>query len=237
MAKIELLSTWLDVVQLVPGLWDKDTVTFTVCNKSQILGAIKSADDSIRSSLRKIYPNLSVAPWYKPPISDKNNGNTESYIIPNLTIGASAVTEVFTINFINTLSFSITGDISGAQAVGSISSEYAVPGVITIPTAAWSGTFDTDYQFYISLFASDPLIAKISAKLAAAEILDSVMSDQVPNSTDVIEKYRSWANDQLEALRDQEIYLSSDPIAVNLTPERTFYNIDNKGMDVTEYIE
>lgn len=242
MAKLELFSTWLDVIQLVPGLWDKSTVSFAVVNKSQILQAIKGVDNEIKSQLRNVYSTLLTTPWYKPPISDGENDNNESYISPILTIEKFAITEVLTLKFITPVApavnaFTVTGDISGVLTAGSTANDYIIANVITIPKEAWIGTFEIGDQFYISLFASDPLINNISSRLAAAEILDSIMTAQVPNSTDVIEKYRSYANDRIEQLKDKQAYLLADPITINLDPESVPYNIDSLGHDITEYAE
>jgi hypothetical protein len=236
---VELLSTWKDIVDLIPQLWDKDTrELISAKSKQDLLVAIVAADHQIRAELSGVYNDMTgIATWYKPPVNDPGNHNSASCLLPNLTLGTGLKTEVITLTFNSASSFIAFGDFSGPLGSGSKSSTFSCS-TLSIPASAWYGTHSSGDIVYIRTYLSDPRICDAaSAPLAAANVLDSIYTDQIPNSLDTSNKFRQQAIGFLKRLNAQAAGLEKPAIAVDLTPEKIDYNVNEAGFDISEYQE
>lgn len=235
---MELLSTWRDIVDLIPQLWDSENrQLINLKSKQDLMVAIMAADNTIKGELGRIYSDFSASSaWYKPPVNEQGNNNKASSLLPLLTLGADVKTEVITLTFNNASGFTAVGDLSGSLGTGSKYTTFSTS-TLTIPSSAWFGTHSFGDIVYIRTYLSDPTVAdSCSAPLAAANVLDSIYTDQIPNSLDTSNKYREMAMRVIGRLREQRAYLQKPPIEVDLSYEKINYDISPTGEDQTEYL-
>lgn len=236
---MELFSTWKDIVDLVPQLWDKENrKLISSKTKQDLMAGILAADNAIKGELEGIFEDFSaVVAWFKPPVSDPDNHNSEACLLSGITLNSLAKTEVVTLTFNNASAYAAFGDFSGALGTGSRYSDFTCT-TLNIPASAWYGNFQAGDLVYIRTYLSDPTIADaVSAPLAASNVLDSIYTDQIPNSVDTSNKYRQQAMRYIGRLRSQEAGLQKHPIEVDLTPEAVNYTITDAGEDTTEYLD
>jgi hypothetical protein len=230
-------TTYWDVVERAPQLFDSDTGTFPVKKPSQIRGAIEEIGAEVESALKRLYSNLSTSAWIKSPIYGARNSSPHSELLPTITPGASAVTEVFTLEFTSTTAFSVKGDRTGVLSSGTTGSTYT-SSYINIPNTAWVGTFLPGDLFYVRTYISERLIESICSRLTAAKLLESVYTDQQPNQVGTVDSLRRDAKADINDLLDQSKVLGKEPLKVSsdLEYEEVNYSVDELGNDVTTYL-
>lgn len=238
------MTTWLDVILIIPQYFDFTTGRFNNISKGRIIKFIERAQAYITTELRPFYSNLNIdTPRYfnECLLSNKN---------PDFVLNTSGIsnvtkfTQVYSINFIAgssgavlTTTVNIVPDFE-TEVIGNISSSITLP-KMTLGTGCWnSQTFNTGDIVYLATYTYEETLSTLCAKLAAAYILDATSNSQLsadgPNSQGLkaeVEKLLEKIKDPFaEMLEVSQKTHDDNPIAVH-------YDIDEFGNDNTEYNE
>jgi hypothetical protein len=206
-----LLCTVFDVVDKIPQLYDKDDDVYAPLTLVNMRNVILESDGRLRSALRRWYGTdltSGITPWAKIPerkrlgrFSDANDNTSDAELLPWITVGASAITELWTLTFTSTTAYTITGAISGSQGTGSTSSDSAsTNGYITVPSANWSGTPANNDVYWVRVYDVEAQIVELSSLLAASAILADNTTEYVPNQSEASLGYLARARAILKAL-------------------------------------
>jgi hypothetical protein len=248
----QLLCTELDVTDLAPQLYQSgESNEYPVLSLAQVRAQVAKTDGQIRSALRQLYgSDLTISPWAASP--EAKSTNTGTGVLSDATIGASAITELWTITFSSTTAFSVSGALSGGQGSGTTGSAFtSTNSYLVIPTANWSGTPAASDKFYVRVYEVDALLVDCSAHLAAAVVLQAQYTEQNPNASAAAAQYVAYVWGQgatrdtpkviglLQRLMDSHsgIELSKGMSTRNLDPIQVDWEISDEGEDVTNYAE
>jgi len=249
-------STYKDVIDLIPQLYEEtedsaDSIAintvYPILNTQRMNNYIRGNDGKIRANLIKVYgTNLTVTPTYTIPEPNFNNVGSQEFNFLNasgaqLNLNATTTkTDVISINFTNDSgAFSVTSQLYGNQGTGDTATTFtATNSCIQFDSTFWSGSgAKTNDRFYIKTYNVDQILVDISSMLAAAQILNSVYTESIPNRSMTSGSYKKQAMESLTQLRDMDIYLSKDINSINLDPIQVDYEIDDLGNDVTNYAD
>jgi hypothetical protein len=246
--KPRLFCTALDVVRLNPDVSssiDISNTDFTDATQpitvDEIEAKILAAKGPIHQNLNIIYASsaLRTTPWTG-VVAKKYNSSTTGKLWAALA-GSNAHTELWKIIFTATKAFTVEGTKSGVQVTGSTGATYTLTGDIQIGTNMWSGTFATGDALYVPIYDTYPELVEISAKLAAAYVLQGIYTQGVPNEQDQSIKYERQAISYLKRLTrpdaDDGLSLGGRPSSLALESLAAPYKIDEFGDDKTKYYD
>lgn len=237
---LALLSTADDIVDIIPELFDSDNESW-VRTKTEIRNAIYTQDGALRSALRLQYgTDLTCTPWGTFP--KPNSSNTGDGVLSEITVAALAITEVWTLTFTSTTAFTIAGDLSGDQGTGSTGTDsVSTNAYVTIPSANWSGTPATGDIFTIRTYDIEAALVDLSSKFAAAHLLDTIFTQEVPNASEASKRWRSDAQSKLDGYLNSESgkggSLEVGFVSRDLSPAQVLprYIINDLGEDSSDY--
>lgn len=240
-----LMTTWLDVVTIIPNYFDWNTGRFQNFTKGKVLKFIKDAQSVIESELRPYYGNnldINIARLYSECLLSNSNPD---FILNHsgITI-TSNFTQIYTIAFveqvqgdISTTKFEVRPD-TGDVIIGTTTVALTLP-QLTLGTSCWgTETFIVGDKVFLSVQHYETLLSILCAKLAAAYILEQTANSQLstdgPNAqnlkSEVMEMLKSVKDPFAELLLIKQMAQDTNPVAVH-------YDIDKYGTDNTIYIE
>lgn len=235
---LELLSTTLDTLDLVPQLFDEDASKW-VRTLTEVRNSIYLQDGFLRSALRDKYgEDLTIDPWASFPIPDESNQGDSN--LTAITVSNDGITEVWTLAFTSATDYTIEGDISGSQGTGKTNLDSSsTNGYVTIPAANWSGTPQSGDKINIRTYNIEPAIIELSSKFTAAYLLSTIYTQEVPNASEAAELWKTNAQGKLEKYLDPtdpselEIgYIGRDLSTIQVLPK---YIISDLGEDESDY--
>jgi len=244
--KLDAISTYMDIVNLIPQLQDKDTGSFPVLSEQEIRDIILLNDAQLRSELSGMYgTNLElVNSRLATPIASPSNTSSGTVLLTNpdhtykLNIAdhTLAYSQVYKFTFTTTTAFDISSELSGAQGSGSTTNPSVTSdGVLSIPISCCNGPFATDDVFYIKVYKYEGMLVHLSALLASNYILNTIYTEEVPDASATAAKYDQMYRRLRRSLTVGDIFLEKDTIARNLDPVQVDYEIDDNGRDITNY--
>jgi len=244
--KLDAISTYMDIVNLIPQLQDKDTGSFPVLSEQEIRDIILLNDAQLRSELSGMYGTdlaLTASRIAQPIPSSINTGIgvlnlTDATFANEITITSSdnAWSQVYKVVFTNATTVDIYSDLTGGQETGSIAvAQNTIDGVLSIPPEVWAGSFATDDIFYIKVYKYEGMLVHLSALLASNYILNTIYTEEVPDASATAAKYDQMYRRLRRSLTKGEIFLEKGTIARNLDPVQVDYEIDDNGRDITNY--
>ena len=228
------------MIDLIPQLYDESSDTYPIKSLIEIRNYILTSDGVIRSKLKRVYgSDLTTTPWSKIPEPNPNNGG-DAILSPFITVSSDAITEVWTLTFTSSTEFTISGSISGSQGTGSTTSDSSSSnGYITIPSSKWSGTPSVGDVFYIRVYNVEQTLVELSAKRAAATILNSIYTEFVPNQSETARRLLEEVDEVLNKLVDPNSpdELSIGRLAPDLDPLQLLpgYWVSDEGEDISKY--
>lgn len=243
---LDAISTYMDIVNLIPQLQDKDNGTFPVLSEAEIRDIILLNDTQLRSELSGQYgtdlalSDSRVATPIPSPVNTStgilqltNADFTKEIKIASSTLGYS---QVYKILFTSATAFAISSELSGAQGNTTTSSDITTTdGVLTIEKECWNGTFTTDDVFYIKVYKYEGMLVHLSALLTSNYILNTIYTEEVPDASATAAKYDQMYRRLRRSLTEGEIFLEKGTIARNVGPIQVDYEIDDNGRDITNY--
>lgn len=243
--KPRLFCTALDVVRLNPDIsssLDISNTDFTDSTQpitlDEIEAKILDAKGAMHQHLNIVYGSaaLRTTPWAGIVAKAYNLSSTGK--LWAVTANANAHTELWKITFTSTNAFTVEGSKSGVQVVGSVGAEYTLTNDITIATNMWSGTFASGDKLYAPVYDTHSSLKEISAKLAAAYVLQGIYTQGVPAEQDQSIKYERQAINYLKRLTRPDapdgLYLGGRPTSLALESLPRPYNVDQYGNDKTK---
>jgi len=248
MALRENLCTPLDVRNL------SEYITTQVRSNSRIIQFIQKEDPIIISALRNTYPNgtadflNSDGVWNGPPqelypYTDETTGetvrNSGDIALSDINPTTSAVTELWTITFIDTSRYNVYGTVSGDKGSGNTKANFSCT-QIDIPLANWSGAAVADDVLYVATYRFDPLVVALSAKLSTAVAIMSVFEGV---SEEMAAEGRRMYTAAMDLLRRMQRPYADDGLRLgtfstrDISPEGIEYKIDSYGIDISQYAD
>lgn len=240
------ISTYLDVIDLVPHLKDDDNIGVHkfVFSPLQLREKILENDSEIRGILRPLYgSNLEMPPYIANPVPNKEN-SSQGTLLPRtnqVKIELNPSIEdvhVYKIRFTGTTEFEVESELTGTQGQGQISDQFNTDdGFLTIPSQVWKGAFEAQDVFYIKVYHNEKILILLSALLAAIDSLSAVYAEQSPNLSSAAQAYQERYGKIIEKILNQDIKLEGKVgvESVNLDPIQVDYEISELGIDVTNY--
>lgn len=238
-----LLCTERDVLDLIPQLYDESTDTWSVYSARRLRGFILRSDGIIRTALRATYGadlTSGITPWASIPETDEDNDAGSGELLPDITVDADAITEVWTLTFTSTTEYNIVGSLSGSQGTGATGSDSAsTNGYITVPTANWSGTFAIGDVFYVRTYDIEAAVVEMSALMASGVVLQSRYTEFVPNRSEISREYMEEARKRVDQVTDGDspYALEVGRSARDIDPIQVDWEIDAYGNNITDYAE
>ena len=248
MPVLEAISTYIDIVDLIPQLTDSDDVKkFTVLKPVQIRAMILRNDEQLRSQLELMYGTaLASTPRVHQPTPDDDNTGDATLLVQDSGTGnvvsvleSSEVlySQVYEIKFTDAAAFDVKSELSGNQGSGSTAAEYTTADTfLTIPKECWNDTPIADDIFYVRVYNYSGMLVHLSSLLTAAYILDTVYTEEVPDASAAAGRYTRLYNSLIKALQSGKIKLSDNEVlARDIDPIQVDYEIDDFGRDITNY--
>lgn len=231
-------STSMDIRRISP------LITGDVMQDERLWEFCSDADSFMVTALLPNYLSesaLTDTPYASTPVPDENNKGTGRLLGDLIVVSALAITEQWEIRFTTSSAFVVTGSSSGSQGTGNVSTEFTSTNErIVIPIAAWSNTdrIQADDIFRFATCNVFRILRTISAYKATALALQSLFSQNLINSEVESGKWMKHAEDILNKMTgdDPQYKLSTFPNR-NLDPIGIAYNIDEFGMDVSDYAD
>ncbi len=241
--KKESISVYLDIVSLIPQLYDDESFALTVMSKQEIRDLIVRNDQQLRSELAPFYgTSLSGTPNISTPIP--RYGNTESGVLlvtdgtNDLTIseGSTVYSQVYEIKFTSSTAFSVTSDLTGAQGTGSTASNFTTTDTfLAINSSLWSGSFFAGDVHYIKVYNYEGMLVHMSSLLTANYILNTIFTEESPDASATAEKYDRLYRRLIRSLKNGTVFLEKGLTQRDINPIQVDYEIDQYGRDVTYY--
>lgn len=242
--KQDAICTYLDVVDLVPQLYDDEDQNFPVLSPEAIREMIIRNDSQLRGELRPYFGDSisTTTPYAVTPIARYGNSAAGKLLLTNgtnditVSTGASIYTQVYKISFTSTTAFSVEGDLTGAQGTGATSGNFTTSDTfVTINSALWSGTFFNGDVHYLKIYNHEHLLTHLSALLTAQYILDTIYTEEVPDASATAEKYGEKYKQTIRMLRNGTAFLEKGLTNRDINPIQVDYEIDEYGNDATKY--
>ncbi len=241
------ISNFLDVVDLIPQLYDPEENKFNVLSEIEIRSLITRTDTRLKNELRPYYGSTltTSTPYATSPVPRFGNTQTGNLLLENaagtetLTVSSSlSNTQVYTITFTSTTAFSVSSDLTGANGTGSTASDFTTTDTfLTIPTELWNGSFFNGDVHYIRVYTHESALVQLSALLAANQVLNTIYTEEVPDASASAEKYLEQYQRQVRALQRGEAFLEKGLSTRDINPIQVDYEIDEYGVDATDYPE
>jgi len=217
-----------------------------VVSDAEIEQAIMMADGLIRLALSTLYSESSFllsTPIAGVVIPSKSNTTRPNRArLQGVQAGSAAITEQWTIRFDTIVtavkSFTVYGSFSGTQGTGNVSTDFtSTNSKLTISKNGWwfveSGVeFATYDELYVATYDVDPRIVYVSSRLAAADVLRSLLSDAAPNTSKFVSEIESQAKSMLAKLSSGEISLVQTTGVFD--PDAYAHEISTVGTRVTD---
>lgn len=222
------------------GLALNDPYEAEVASIPEIESHILQADGEIRITLASLYAEsdfLLTAPIAGMPMASLGNETKENVArLYAVLAGTSAITELWAIEFDQTApnTFSVRGTFSGSQGNGSTGATFTSTNTdLVIESGFWwllddEVKFQKNDKFYVTTYDVKPEIMNISAKLASASLLRSVLSQASQEDAAFIRNLEKAARDMLKKLLDGTMRLTAYP--AELEPDAYAYHIDSTGL-------
>tara|TARA_R110000851_G_scaffold73733_3_gene162618 strand:- start:1174 stop:1947 length:774 start_codon:yes stop_codon:yes gene_type:complete len=241
------ISNFLDVVDLIPQLYDPEENKFNVLSQEEIRSIITRTDSRLKSELKPLYgSNLTTSvPYTTTPIARFGNSESGTILLQNaagtstLTVAATLTsTQVYKIKFTSGTAFTVTSDLTGANGTGSTAESFTTTdGKLTMPTGIYNGTFFNGDIHYLKVYNHETALVYLSALLAANTILNTIYTEEVPDASATAEKYLEQYTDQVRALQNGKAFLEKGLTPRDINPIQVDYEIDEYGVDSTNYPE
>ena len=239
---IEPISTFMDIVGLIPQLYDKDEKEF-VYSIPLIKSYIIINDSQLRSQLKEyVGTDLTTTPRPGTPLPREGNQGKGTLLLTDGTELLSVLddsgvySQVYTITFTSDKAFIIESDLSGDQGDGTTNADFTTNDTfLIIPKELWKGTFVKDDVHYISIYPYEGMLVHLSSLLAARYMLDVIFTEEVPDASAASQKFGRLYNQLINAIQDGKIFLEKGLVSRNIDPIQIDYEIDQYGQDVTNY--
>jgi len=214
-----------------------------VISDREIMKHILDCSSIVKSYLAERYGTTLLAgtPYFSPVIPDSGNNRPHtSWGLDGVAVGSSATTEQWTITFNSQTVFSVRGQISGVQGSGTTSADFtSTSGDVVIDSDNWdiaSGNPEPDDVLYFATYKHYQIVVLTTAKLAAAHVLKSLLSETSPNESGIADNLEKEAMDILEKLSDTKsgVTLTGSTEISDLWVHAR-YSISLLGEDKTEY--
>ena len=241
------IANFLDVVDLIPQLYDPEENKFNVLSEIEIRSLITRTDARLKSELKPYYGSTltTSAPYATAPVPRFGNTASGNLLLQNaagtetLTVSSSlSNTQVYTVTFTSATAFSVSSDLTGANGTGSTSSDFTTTDTfLTIPTELWNGTFFNGDVHYIRVYTHESALVQLSALLAANQVLNTIYTEEVPDASASAEKYLEQYRNQIRALQRGDAFLEKGLSTRDISPVQLDYEIDEYGTDATNYAD
>ena len=242
-SSLETLSTYLDVVDLIPQLYDEEDGNFPVVTPQKIRDIIWKNDSQLRSQLKNYYgADLTSTPRLGTPHPSRGYTGTAQLSgsdgVVDMTVSddSGVETQVYKFTFTSATAYDCTSDLTGVQGSGNTSTTFTTTDTwLSVNKDLWSGTFATGDIWYVPVYNCEGMTTHMSSLLAAVYILNTIYTEEVPDASATATKYETIYNRLIRALQKGVIFLEKDLTSRNLDPIQIDYEIDNYGRDVTNY--
>ena len=204
---------------------------------------IHTADGIIEGYLVGTYGETALAnetPYFLGPITIDEN--TSPVLLRGVIVATTAITEQWLIRFTDTDTYEVIGTVSGAQGSGNVSTDFTSDNTdVQIKSEDWDFGIETtvlvDNHVMFGTYKSHKLIRSLSAKLAAADLIDALYSKISEESSSFARALRKQAMDLLKALIDEDSGVSLTEITSEDIEqyEAAPWNITHNGDDITDY--
>lgn len=248
MATKNPIATYQDIIELVPNLFDSEKIGIHsyAISPLDIREAIIDNDSEIRGILVPLYgDNLKSTPYLSNPTRYKRNSGGGVLLPTNGSVSieiASTIptSQVYKITFTSETEFEVESEYSGDQGAGNTGALFTTSdGYLTIPLALWKGSFETGDIFYLKAYMNEKILVLLSSLLTAANIMDSIYAEQSPDTSTLSQRYQDRYNRLIGRILDKEIVLleGQGVESVNLDPIQVDYEINDLGLDETNYAD
>ena len=242
--KQDAICTYLDVVGLVPQLYDDEDQNFPVLSPEQIREMVIRNDAQLRAELRPYYGDSisTTTPYAVTPVARYGNSANGKLLLTNgttdiaVSTGATIYTQVYKFTFTSATAFSCESDLTGTQGTGSTSSAFTTTDTfVVVNNALWNGTFFNGDVHYLKIYNHENLLSHLSALLASQYILDTIYTEEVPDASATAEKYGDKYTNIVRALQAGTTFLEKGLSKRDINPIQVDYEIDQYGNDATKY--
>ncbi len=250
MPVLEAISTYMDIVDLIPQLIDDEEHLFKVMSPQDIRGFILRNDSQLRGQLELYYgSNLTEVPRVDQPAAAIHNQGKGVLLLQNaggtkeLVVNESATTlfsQVYKLEFTSESEFDVESELSGTQGTGTITDDpfTTTDTFLIIAKELWNGVFAKEDIHYIRVYNYPGMIVHLSSLLAATNILDTIFTEEVPDASATSQRYGRLYDRLIRALQGGIITIPGKAIvARDLDPIQIDYEVDRYGRDVTNYAE
>lgn len=247
MPVLEAISTYMDIVDLIPQLIDDEDHIFKVMSPQDIRGFILRNDSQLRGQLELYYgSDLTETPRvYQPAAAIHNQGNgvlllQDSTGSNKLVVDDTAAlmfSQVYKLEFTSEDTFKVESELTGPQGTGTTGLPFTTTDAfLTIADQLWNGTHVSGNLHYIRVYNYPGMIVHLSSLLTAANILDTIFTDEVPDASAASQKYLRLYDRLIRALQNGIITIPGKAlVARDLDPVQVDYVIDVYGRDITNY--
>ena len=238
------ISNYLDVVDLIPQLYDTEENKFNVLTEEEIRSIITRTDSRLKMELRPYYgSDLSTSvPYATTPIARFGNSENGKILLTNaagsatLTVAAGVNTQVYRLKCTSATAYTVTSDITGDNGTGANTGSFTTTDTkLTLPAGIFSGTFFNGDVHYIKVYNHELALVHLSSLLAAHEILNTIYTEEVPDASATSEKYFDQYIQQIRALQRGTAFLEKGLSTRDISPVQVDYEIDEYGVDATDY--
>lgn len=248
MSILQTISTYLDIVDLIPQLYDEEEQDFTVLNVPRIRECILRNDRQLLSQLKPYFgSNLTVTPRVTqsvPRFGNSGDGvlrpmNPTGTKTLSVDTSKAVYSQVYQITFgPSDEVFLVESDLSGPQGDGDTSTDFTTTdGILVVAKELWDGSFPVGDVHHVKVYNYEGMLVHLSSLLAASNILDTIFTEEVPDASATAQRYERLYNRLIRALQDGIIFLEKALVARNLNPIQCDYKIDKYGRDITEYAD
>lgn len=227
-------TTWLNVLDYAPFYFEG--LEFKNITKSKVWKSIHEAEAFITTFLKGYYNNFSTGTQTFYSVNRDLNSNPDFLFDTDYLEVTTVETLVYKIEFTSSTEFKVSPDI-GPQVMGITSSDTQV-GNLLIKVGAWQGlTFAAGDLIYLGLTHIDSMIADLTAKLAAAKLIQNTYSNETSGSSNDAAQLETKVYSMLKKLTDptNPQLLSISRISIDLTPIPIVDEIDQYGNSVANY--
>lgn len=200
--------------------------------------------DALTKVVGTVPSGLQVTPYFGSPVVNYMNVrglDEEAPKLTGVTVGASAVTELWTIRFTSDTAFRVRGSVSGVQtATGAVGSNYTsdTDDDLVIPTGAWEiqdTGFDEGDFVYVPTYHVYPTVVQITSYLTAGDILDRLLSEHSPEMSKHGASLYKKGMDWLKMLQSGDMSLGDSSSVPPVEFQEMRYDVTLLGDDVTDY--
>lgn len=241
------ISNFLDVVDLIPQLYDPEENKFNVLSREEIRSLITRTDARLKMELKPYYGSdlKTSVPYATTPIARFGNSESGTILLQNaagsatLTVASTlTTTQVYQLKFTSATAYTVTSDLTGPNGTGAKGSSFTTTdGKLTIPSGIFNGTFFNGDIHYIKVYAHEIALVHLSSLLAAHEILNTIYTEEVPDASATAEKYFDQYIQQIRALQRGTAFLEKGLTSRDIDPIQLDYEIDEYGVDATNYAD